>query len=123
MRAGGLSSAPLDTIKFIREILFNLDVITNEELETVKSAKGFTGKKQAMLAVLRANQDGINAKADDITQAVESSLDNFISGMGANRSREEKYAAQAAATPSRSRTSAWTRPPMVRASPCSRRSN
>ena len=78
MRAGGLSSAPLDTIKFIREILFNLDVITNEELETVKSAKGFTGKKQAMLAVLRANQDGINAKADDITQAVESSLDNFI---------------------------------------------
>ena len=98
MRAGGLSSAPLDTIKFIREILFNLDVITNEELETVKSAKGFTGKKQAMLAVLRANQDGINAKADDITQAVESSLDNFISGMGANRSREEKYAAQAAAT-------------------------
>ena len=98
MRAGGLSSAPLDTIKFIREILFNLDVITNEELETVKSAKGFTGKKQAMLAVLRANQDGINAKADDITQTVESSLDNFISGMGANRSREEKYAAQAAAT-------------------------
>ena len=98
MRAGGLSSAPLDTIKFIREILFNLDVITNEELETVKSSKGFTGKKQAMLAVLRANQDGINAKADDITQAVESSLDNFISGMGANRSREEKYAAQAAAT-------------------------
>lgn len=98
MRAGGLSSAPLDTIKFIREILFNLDVITEEELETVKSAKGFTGKKQAMLAVLGANQDGINAKADEITQAVEGSLDDFISGMGANRSREEKYAAQAAAT-------------------------
>jgi len=98
MRAGGLSSAPLDTIKFIREILFNLDVISHEELETVKNAKGFTGKKQAMLAVLRANQDGINAKADDITQAVEGSLDDFISGMGVNRSREEKYAAQAAAT-------------------------
>lgn len=98
MRAGGLSSAPLDTIKFIREILFNLDVITEEELQTVKSAKGFTGKKQAMLAVLGANQDGINAKADEITQAVEGSLDDFISGMGANRSREEKYAAQAAAT-------------------------
>ena len=52
MRASGLSSAPLDTIKFIREILFNLDVISEEELQAVKSAKGFTGKKQAMLAVL-----------------------------------------------------------------------
>ena len=62
MRAGGLSSAPLDTIKFIREILFNLDVISEEELQVVKSAKGFTGKKQAMLAVLRANQDAINAE-------------------------------------------------------------
>jgi len=96
MRAGGLSSAPLDTIKFIREILFNLDVITNDELVTVKNAKGFTGKKQAMLAVLKANQRAINAKTDEIAQAVESSLDDFISGMGANRSREEKYAAQAA---------------------------
>jgi hypothetical protein len=96
MRAGGLSSAPLDTIKFIREILFNLDVISEEELQTVKSAKGFTGKKQAMLAVLRANQDAINAKTDEITKTVESTLDDFIGGMGVNRSREEKYAAQAA---------------------------
>jgi hypothetical protein len=96
MRAGGLSSAPLDTIKFIREILFNLDVISHEELETVKNAKGFTGKKQAMLAVLRANQDAINAKTDEIAKSVESTLDDFIGGMGVNRSREEKYAAQAA---------------------------
>lgn len=96
MRAGGLSSAPLDTIKFIREILFNLDVISEEELQAVKSAKGFTGKKQAMLAVLRANQDTINAKTDEIAKTVESTLDDFIGGMGVNRSREEKYAAQAA---------------------------
>lgn len=96
MRAGGLSSAPLDTIKFIREILFNLDVISEEELQAVKTAKGFTGKKQAMLAVLRANQDAINAKTDEIAKTVESTLDDFIGGMGVNRSREEKYAAQAA---------------------------
>lgn len=96
MRASGLSSAPLDTIKFIREILFNLDVISEEELQAVKSAKGFTGKKQAMLAVLRANQDAINAKTDEIAKTVESTLDDFIGGMGVNRSREEKYAAQAA---------------------------
>ncbi len=97
MRAGGLSSAPLDTIRFIREILHKLDVITYEELKAIKSAKGFSGKKKAMLAVLQSNQEAINANTDEIAQAVESTLDNFIGGMGVNRSREEKYAAQAAA--------------------------
>lgn len=97
MRSAGLSSAPLDTIRFIRELLFNLDVISEEELNVVKMGKGFTGKKQAMLKVLQDNQDAINAKSDEIAQAIESTLDDFISGMGANRSREEKYAAQAAA--------------------------
>jgi len=97
MRSAGLSSAPLDTIRFIRELLFNLDVISEEELNVVKMGKGFTGKKQAMLKVLQDNQDAINAKSDEIAQTIESTLDDFISGMGANRSREEKYAAQAAA--------------------------
>ena len=97
MRSAGLSSAPLDTIRFIRELLFNLDVISEDQLNFIKTSKGFTGKKQAMLKVLQANQDAINAKSDEIVQTIESTLDNFISGMGANRSREEKYAAQAAA--------------------------
>ena len=97
MRSAGLSSAPLDTIRFIRELFYNLDVITEEDLNFVKSGKGFTGKKQAMLKVLQDNQDAINAKSDEIAQTIENTLDNFISGMGANRSREEKYAAQAAA--------------------------
>ena len=97
MRSAGLSSAPLDTIRFIRELLYNLDVITEEDLNFVKSGKGFTGKKQAMLKVLQDNQDAINAKSDEIAQQIENTLDDFISGMGANRSREEKYAAQAAA--------------------------
>jgi len=97
MRSAGLSSAPLDTIKFIRELLFNLDVISEDELNAVKSSKGFTGKKQAMLKVLQNNQNKINAKSDEIAQTIEGTLDDFISGMGANRSREEKYAAQAAA--------------------------
>jgi len=45
MRAGGLSSAPLDTIKFIREVLYLLDIINDEELNNLKRAAGFTGKK------------------------------------------------------------------------------
>lgn len=97
MRAGGLSSAPLDTIKFIREILYYLDIINDEELNTIKRAAGFTGKKQAMLNVLKVKQQEINSKAQEIADRVTSTLDDFINGVGTNRGREEKYAAQAAA--------------------------
>ena len=97
MRAGGLSSAPLDTIKFIREILYYLDIIGDEELNAIKRGAGFTGKKQAMLNVLKAKQQEINAKTQEIADRVTSTLDDFINGVGTNRGREEKYAAQAAA--------------------------
>jgi uncharacterized protein YehS (DUF1456 family) len=96
MRAGGLSSAPLDTIKFIREILYMLDIIDDQELVMIKKAPGFTGKKQAMLNVLKKKQQEINAKSDEISERVSSTLDDFISGVGVNRGKEEKYAAQAA---------------------------
>ena len=97
MRSGGLSSAPLDTIKFIRETLYNLDIIDDSDLQKIKSAPGFTGKKQAMLAVLKAKQQEINAKSKEIADKVNETLDDFINGVGINRGREEKYAAQAAA--------------------------
>lgn len=96
MKAGGLSSAPLDTIKFIREILYMLDIIDEQELNAIKKAPGFTGKKQAMLNVLKAKQREINAKTQEIADRVSSTLDDFISGVGVNRGKEEKYAAQAA---------------------------
>ena len=97
MRSGGLSSAPLDTIKFIREVLYLLDIIDDEELNGLKRAPGFTGKKQAMLSVLKAKQELINSKSQEIADQVSTTLDDFINGVGVNRSREEKYAAQAAA--------------------------
>lgn len=97
MRAGGLSSAPLDTIKFIREVLYFLDIINDEELNAIKRGAGFTGKKQAMLNVLKSKQQEINSKSQEIADRVSSTLDDFINGVGTNRGREEKYAAQAAA--------------------------
>lgn len=97
MRAGGLSSAPLDTIKFIRETLYYLDIINEEELNKIKKAPGFTGKKQATLMILKARQQEINAKSKEIADRVTETLDDFINGVGINRGREEKYAAQAAA--------------------------
>ena len=97
MRAGGLSAAPLDTIKFIRETLYYMDILSDDELNAIKKAPGFSGKKQAMLAVLQAKQDLINQNKDAIAARIEETLDNFINGVGVNRGREEKYAAQAAA--------------------------
>lgn len=97
MRAGGLSAAPLDTIKFIRETLYYMDILDDEELNAIKKAPGFSGKKQAMLAALQAKQDLINQNKDAIAARIEETLDNFINGVGVNRGREEKYAAQAAA--------------------------
>lgn len=97
MRAGGLSSAPLDTIKFIRDTLYYMDILNDQEFDTIKKAPGFTGKKQAMLAALKAKQDTINQRKDEIAARIEDTLDDFIGGIGVNRSREEKYAAQAAA--------------------------
>jgi hypothetical protein len=97
MRAKGLSSAPLDTIRFIREILYKLDIITHEELVKIKSAFGFSGKKQAMLTTLRAKQEEINAKSDEIASMVSDTLDDFINSVTTNRGQEEKYAARASA--------------------------
>jgi hypothetical protein len=97
MKVGGLSSAPLDTIRFIRETLYMLGLIDDEELAAVKKGKGFSGKKQAMLSLLQSKQDIINKHSDEIAARVTDTLDDFIGGVGVNRSREEKYAAQAAA--------------------------
>ena len=97
MKAGGLSSAPLDTIKFIREVLYFLDIIDDGELNAIKNGAGFTGKKQAMLNVLKQKQELINAKSDEIAARISDTLDDFIGGVGVNRGREEKYAARAVA--------------------------
>jgi hypothetical protein len=97
MRGSGLSSAPLDTIRFIRETLYYLDILNDDELNEIKRAPGFTGKKQAMLKFLKLKQREINQRKDEIAQKVEETLDSFISSMGANRGREETYAIQATA--------------------------
>jgi hypothetical protein len=97
MRSGGLSSAPLDTIKFIRETLYNLDIIDEAELNLIKKSPGFTGKKTALLKVLQSKQSEINANSKEIADRIEDTLDDFISGVTIDRGRDEKYAAQAAA--------------------------
>lgn len=91
----GLSSAPLHTMQFIREILYNLDIITHDELLLLKKPATFSGKKQALLQMLRDKEREINAKTKEIEERVSDTLDNFINEMMLRN--EEKYVAQAAA--------------------------
>jgi hypothetical protein len=91
----GLSSAPLHTMQFIREILYNLDIITHDELLLLKKPFDFSGKKQALLQMLRDREAEINAKSKEIEERVSNTLDNFINEMMLRN--EEKYVAQAAA--------------------------
>ena len=91
----GLSSAPLHTMQFIREVLYNVDIITLEELQLLKKPATFSGKKQALLQMLRDKEREINAKSKEIEERVSDTLDNFINEMMLRN--EEKYVAQAAA--------------------------
>ena len=104
MRAAGFSSAPLDTINFIRTVLYNLNILNDEELAAAKRGNGFSGKKNALLQVLAAKKDVLDERADEIAAAVEGELDTFIRSTTTNRGRAEKYAAQAAAEEVRKQT-------------------
>jgi hypothetical protein len=97
LRSAGFSSAPLDTINFIRTTLYDLELISDDELAAAKQGAGFAAKKNNLLALLDAKADVIEQNKDDIAAAIESGLAQYINRATTNRGREEKYAAQKAA--------------------------
>ena len=97
LRSAGFSSAPLDTINFIRTTLYNLELISDDELAAAKKGAGFSAKKNNLLALLDAKEDIIEANKDEIASAIEDGLAQYINRATTNRGREEKYAAQKAA--------------------------
>ena len=96
LRSAGFSSAPLDTINFIRTTLYNLHLISDEELAAAKKGAGFAAKKKNLLALLDAKEDIIEKNKDKIAKAVESDLATYIKRSAVNRGKEDKYAAQKA---------------------------
>lgn len=96
LKSAGFSSAPLDTINFIRTILYDLDIINDDELAAAKRGAGFSAKKNNLLAVLDTKKGEIANKTDEIAAAVKDGLAHYINRAATNRGREEKYAAQAA---------------------------
>ena len=97
LKTAGFSSAPLDTINFIRTILYDLDIIDDGELAAAKRGTGFSAKKNNLLAVLDTKKQEIANNTEAIAGAVKDGLAQYINRSATNRGREEKYAAQAAA--------------------------
>ena len=97
LRSAGFSSAPLDTINFIRTALYDLHLISDDELAAAKKGAGFAAKKNNLLALLDAKADVIEQNKDEIAKEVEDNLARYINRATTNRGREEKYAAQKAA--------------------------
>jgi hypothetical protein len=64
LKSAGFSSAPLDTINFIRTTLYDLYLINDEELAAAKKGAGFTAKKNNLLALLDAKADVIEQNKD-----------------------------------------------------------
>jgi|15BtaG_2_1085339.scaffolds.fasta_scaffold04086_3 hypothetical protein len=97
LRSAGFSSAPLDTINFIRTVLYDLEVISDEELNAAKRGTGFSAKKNNLLALLDSKEREIEKSKDEIADAIKDGLATYINRATTNRGREEKYAAQKAA--------------------------
>ncbi len=53
LKSAGFSSAPLDTINFIRTTLYNLELISDEELAAAKKGPGFRAKKNNLIGFIR----------------------------------------------------------------------
>jgi len=97
LKSAGFSSAPLDTINFIRTTLYNLELISDDELDAAKRGSGFSAKKKNLLALLDGKADVIEQNKDEIAKEIEDGLAQYINRATTNRGKEEKYAAQKAA--------------------------
>lgn len=93
----GRTAATLDTITFIRTLLYDLDIINDDELAAAKRGTGTKIKRENLLALLDAKKKEIDNNTDKIAAAVKDGLAPYINRSATNRGREEKYAAQAAA--------------------------
>lgn len=89
LTAGGLSSPPYDTIKFIAIELFGLGIFTANEHESIIRAGGkFSAKKAAFLNLLELKKDEINQRSTEIETAINSNILNYIKGAGVQRGAE-----------------------------------
>ena len=90
MKAAGMAASSRDAMIFITQVLSRLDIISPEVYEmTVKGQH--RERMEKLMTILRAKEDEINAKSDEIVEYINQNLDNYTAGAGTDRNRSEKY--------------------------------
>lgn len=104
LQSAGLSSAPYDTIKYIGNILIDLNILTDEEYDSaIRAGKDFKSKQLAMLALLDQKKEEIVSRGDEVGEAIKSGISQYVKGVSINRGagrsggRVDKYDVQKAA--------------------------
>ena len=94
MKAAGLAASSRDAMIFITQVLSRLDIISPEVYEmTIKGQH--RERMEKLMTILRAKEEEINAKSDEIVEYINQNLDNYTAGAGTDRNRAEKYKEQA----------------------------
>ena len=104
LAAGGLSSPPYDTIKYIAGELYGLDIFNDDEYDSIRKAgSSFKAKQLALLSLLELKKDEIALKSQEVEEAIKAGIPSYIKGVSVNRGAErfggrvEKYSDQQAA--------------------------
>lgn len=104
LQSAGLSSAPYDTIKYIGNILIDLNILTDEEYDSaIRAGKDFKSKQLAMLALLDQKKEEIVSRGDEVGEAIKNGISQYVKGVSINRGagrsggRVDKYEVQKAA--------------------------
>lgn len=104
LQSAGLSSAPYDTIKYIGNILIDLNILTDEEYDSaIRAGKDFKSKQLAMLSLLDQKKEEIVSRGDEVGEAIKNGINQYVKGVSINRGagrsggRVDKYEVQKAA--------------------------
>jgi len=104
LQSAGLSSAPYDTIKYIGNILIDLNILTDEEYDSaIRAGKDFKSKQLAMLSLLDQKKEEIVSRGDEVGEAIKNGISQYVKGVSINRGagrsggRVDKYEVQKAA--------------------------
>jgi len=104
LQSGGLSSAPYDTIKYIAGELYGLDIINDDEYDSIRKAgSSFKAKQLALLQLLEVKKDQIALQSKEVEEAIRAGIPSYIKSVSINRGadrfggRVEKYSDQKAA--------------------------
>ena len=104
LQSAGLSSAPYDTIKYIGNILIDLNILSEDEYDSaIRAGKDFKSKQLAMLSLLDQKKEAIVSRGAEVEEAIKNGIAKYVKSVSVNRGasraggRSDKYEVQKAA--------------------------